>query len=204
LGQAQLKVVQVVRRYEMSGRTRSMERTREAILDAAVELFVGAWYDDVTLADVGRAAGVSQQTVLNHFGSKIGLFLAGLAERVAPQLAAARSGVEPGDVSGAVATVCTDYEVSGDGTFRTVVLAERVPELAEVVTGGRAAHRAFVAHAFAPQLEALTDPDRERTLLLLATVLDVTVWKRLRRDDGLSQGQVVEHLRALVDGILAG
>lgn len=194
----------MARRYEMTGRTRAMERTRESILDAAVELFLPAWYDDVTLADVARAAGVSQQTVANHFGSKIGLYRAGISERIVPVRVAARAGAEPGDVAAAVAAVCADYEDSGDGTYRLVVLAERLPELAEVVAGGRAAHREFVEAAFAPQLARHRGAPRERLVLLLLTALDVTVWKRLRRDEGLSVEDTTDHLRALVDGVLAG
>ncbi|WP_244927708.1 TetR/AcrR family transcriptional regulator [Nocardioides sp. W7] len=191
------------RRYEMTGRTRAMERTRDAILDAAVELFAPAWYDDVTLADVARAAGVSQQTVVNHFGSKVRLYLAGLAERVGPGIDSARARAVPGDVASVVGVVVEDYEETGDGTARLIATAERLPELAEAVAAGRAAHRAFVATAFAPQLARRRGVARERVLVRLATVLDVTVWKRLRRDEGLSREETAEHLTALVEGVLA-
>ena len=100
-------------------------------------------------------------------------------------------------------TVLADYETSGDGTFRIVALAERIPELEQIVEGGRASHRAWVEHVFAPQLKSLRGKRRERTALLLATMLDVLVWKRLRRDEGLSVDETAEHLRLLVDGVLA-
>lgn len=192
------------RRYEMTGRSRAMERTRDAILDAAVELFAPAWYDDVTLADVARAAGVSQQTVVNHFGSKVGLYLAGLTERVGPGIDSARSRAVPGDVGSVVGVVVEDYEETGDGTARLIATAERLPDLAGAVAAGRAAHRAFVETAFAPQLARRRGAARERVLVRLATVLDVTVWKRLRRDEGLSADETAGHLRALVEGVLAG
>jgi AcrR family transcriptional regulator len=193
----------MARRYEMAGRAAAMQRTREAILDAAVELFDPAWFDEVTLADVARAAGVSQQTVVNHFGSKIGLYLAGISERFAPVVAELRSHAVPGDVASVVDTVVADYETSGDGTFRIVALAERIPELEQVVEGGRQAHRAWVEHVFAPQLTGVRGTRRERTVVLLATTLDVLVWKRLRRDQGLSVDETGEHLRLLVEGVLA-
>src|SRR5689334_2985699 len=114
----------------MTSRERARAATREAILDAAVELFTPAWFDEVTLGDVAARAGVSQQTVVNHFGSKIGLYLAGVGERVAPAIAETRGGVPPGDVGAAVAAVVRDYESTGDGTVRMVALADRVEELA--------------------------------------------------------------------------
>lgn len=193
----------MARRYEMTGRAAAMQRTREAILDSAVELFTPAWFDEVTLADVARAAGVSQQTVVNHFGSKIGLYLAGVSERFAPVVAELRAHAVPGDVASIVETVLTDYETSGDATFRIVGLAERVPELGQVVEGGREAHRAWVEHVFRPQLRGLRGKRRERTLVLLATTLDVLTWKALRRDQDLDRAATGEHLRVLVDGVLS-
>jgi AcrR family transcriptional regulator len=191
------------RRYEMTGRDRARAATREAILDAAVELFTPAWFDQVTLADVAALAGVSQQTVVNHFGSKIGLYLAGISERVAPAILETRSGVQPGDVRAAVDAVVADYEVTGDGTFRSVALAERVPELREVVDRGRVAHRGWVEEVFAPRLAGTRGRARERRLRLLVTVLDVATWKVLRRDEGLDMADTAAHLRALAEAALA-
>ena len=192
----------MARRYEMTGRAAAMQRTREAILDAAVDLFTPAWFDEVTLADVAREAGVSQQTVVNHFGSKIGLYLTGVSERVAPALAELRSQAVPGDVGSIVETAVTDYETSGDATFRLVALAGRVPELDQVLDTGRRAHREWVEHVFAPQLKGLRGKRRERTIVLLATSLDVLVWKARRRDQGLDPDRTADHLRALVEGVL--
>ncbi|MEZ0579595.1 TetR/AcrR family transcriptional regulator [Nocardioides sp. MH1] len=190
------------RRYEMSGRSAAMQRTRESILDAAAEMFTPAWFDEVTLGDVARAAGVSQQTVVNHFGSKIGLYRAGLAERVVPRLTELRGEVDPGDVSQAVAAVLRDYELTGDGTWRMLVVAAREPDLADTAEGGRAWHRAWVERAFAPALARRRGARRERLAVLLATVLDVTTWKHLRRDQGLDAGAAADHLRVLVEGVL--
>ncbi len=50
--------------------------TSIAILDAARRLFLEAGYDGVNLDQVGRAAGVSRQTVYNQFGSKDAVFRA--------------------------------------------------------------------------------------------------------------------------------
>ncbi|GAA3816530.1 TetR/AcrR family transcriptional regulator [Nocardioides panacisoli] len=190
------------RRYEMSSRSAAVQRTREAILDAATELFTPAWFDQVTLADIARRAGVSQQTVANHFGSKIGLYRAGLAERFVPMLTGLRGEPEPGDVDGVVAAVMRDYERTGDGTWRTVALADREPDLADIAENGRRWHRTWVERAFEPQLSRCTGADRNRVATLLVTVLDVVTWKKLRRDEGLSEEAVGAHLRVLVAGIL--
>jgi AcrR family transcriptional regulator len=193
----------VSRRYEMTARDRARVATRDAILDAAVELFSPAWFDEVTLADVAKRAGVSQQTVVNHFGSKIGLYLTGISERVAPAIVSSRSGVAPGDVGAVVAAVVRDYEESGDGNLRLVALAGRNAELREVVDRGRAWHRGWVEEVFGPQLGGRRGASRDRVLRLLVTVLDVTTWRTLRRDEGLDEAQTAAHLRALVEAVLA-
>jgi AcrR family transcriptional regulator len=188
----------------MTGRVAAMQRTRESILDAAVELFAPAWFDEVTLADVAKRAGVSQQTVVNHFGTKTGLYLTGLRERLAPEIEAARSTAVPGDVASVVEAVVRDYEATGDGTIRTLALAGRMEELAAVVAGGRRSHRAWVGKVFAPQLAQARGKARDRRLRLLVAALDVTMWRQLRRDEGLDPHETREHLVALVEGVLAG
>src|SRR6476620_6996222 len=141
----------------MSGRQAAMQHTRERILDAAQELFTPAWFDEVTMADIARAAGVSQQTVVNHFGSKAELFLVGLHERYVPGVEALRASATPGDVDSIVDVVLRDYEVSGDGTIRNLALAGRMAELAPVIEGGRQFHAAWVARVCGPLLEPLDE-----------------------------------------------
>ena len=192
----------MARRYEMAGRAAAKQRTREEILDAAVELFAPAWFDEVTIADIAAQAGVSQQTVVNHFGSKIDLYLTGLSERYVPEVLAVRGHAVPGDVDSIVGTVLEDYEATGDGTVKTLATAARTPELVPVVEGGRAAHHAFVTRVFAPQLARRRGKRRERLVRLLAAVLDVRMWHQLRREEGLDVAETHDHLVALVEGVL--
>lgn len=46
---------------------------RDALLDAATELFATRGFRGLRMEDVGAAAGVSRQTVYNEFGDKLGL-----------------------------------------------------------------------------------------------------------------------------------
>jgi len=50
-------------------------QTRAKILDVAITLFLDRGYDNVTVAEVARAAGVSSVTVFKHFPRKEDLFL---------------------------------------------------------------------------------------------------------------------------------
>jgi AcrR family transcriptional regulator len=181
------------RPYRMKARAEATAATRDAILDAAAEQFLGRWFDEVTLAGIAEQAGVSQQTVVNHFGSKEGLLEAAVA-RIGPERA--RRGTE-GDP---VARVVADYENGGDATIRMLALEERVPALGAFLAAGRAGHRAWVQEAFADRLPE-SGPEREQSVALHIAATDIYVWKLLRRDMGMSRTRTIEAMRRLVDGL---
>lgn len=55
-------------------RERKKQRTRQAIRDAALDLFAQRGFDNVTVAQVAQAAEVAEKTVFNYFGTKEALF----------------------------------------------------------------------------------------------------------------------------------
>jgi AcrR family transcriptional regulator len=54
-------------------RERKKQRTRRAIVDAAVHLFVEQGYAETTVVDIAAAAEVAPSTFFNHFASKLDL-----------------------------------------------------------------------------------------------------------------------------------
>jgi len=56
---------------------RAVERRRQ-LLEAALELFGDNDYDDVSMDDIAEAAGVSHGLLFQYFGSKKGLYIAGI------------------------------------------------------------------------------------------------------------------------------
>ena len=56
---------------------RAMERRRQ-LLEAALELFGDNDYDDVSMDEIAEAAGVSHGLLFQYFGSKKGLYIAGI------------------------------------------------------------------------------------------------------------------------------
>ena len=63
---------------ELGLRERKKQQTRQQIFDAAQRLFAKRGFDSVTVAEVGRAADVSQVTVFNYFPTKEDLFYGGM------------------------------------------------------------------------------------------------------------------------------
>jgi AcrR family transcriptional regulator len=72
-------------------RERKKRQTREAIAAAAMRLFHARGFDAVTVAEVARAADVSEKTVFNHFPTKEDLVFAHTAAHVEARVEAVRS-----------------------------------------------------------------------------------------------------------------
>jgi AcrR family transcriptional regulator len=166
--------------YRQSVRAAAAEATRERIIDAFANCFRGQWFDEIRLDDVAREAGVTIQTVLRRFGSKEGLINA-LHERLGDEIQQRRR-VRPGEAGAAISVLIDDYEQVGDLVVRTLAQEDRYPAIHAITDVGRAAHRAWMADAFAPWLTPLAEDARTRALDGLIVASDVYVWKLLRKD----------------------
>ena len=177
--------------YSMELRAAAAEATHERILNAASEAFLDGWYDDVTIAAIAKRAGVSGQTLLNHFGNKEAL-AAAAHKRIGEQIEGLRYTPEPGDVPALVEATVDDYERTGDAVIRALALEEKVPALRPLLERGRQSHRRWVESMFrAPDLVAE---------LMVAT--DVYSWKHLRRDQRLSREETLAAMRRMVEALL--
>jgi AcrR family transcriptional regulator len=180
------------RTYRMDTRRAAAAATRERILSAAVDAFLTGWYDEVTLQDVAHAAGVSGQTVINHFGGKEPLFAAAVA-RISEEIGARRDSAPAGDMDALIAALVEDYEITGDATIRLLALEERVEQIAPLLAEGRGYHREWVRATFG----------RPDLLPELVVATDVYTWKLLRRDQGLSAHATRASIRRNVLALLA-
>lgn len=187
----------------MSKRGGAQQSTRRRIAEAALELFKYRDYDDVSLNEIARSAGVSHQTVLNHFESKAGV-LPACAEVFSEQVAALQLDVTPGDPIAVVRVTCERYEHTGDVNARWADMAQRVPGLEPLIARGRDNFQRWLLDVFAELLPGEAEPEeRRRVLVGLHAALEVHTWRFLRRDLGLSQADTERQLTDLVLGVLA-
>jgi AcrR family transcriptional regulator len=118
------------------------ERTRRAIIDAALELFAETGYHGTGLMAIGERAGVTHAAVLYHFGSSEGLLLAVLDERLARFDAATGDAFtgEPVEVIAALPEIARFNAANPELTKMFVILK------AESLDEGQPAHDYFVTH----------------------------------------------------------
>ena len=194
------------RGYRMTERAESTAATRQAILDAALEIG-----DPRTpLAAIAERAGVSRRTVLRHFGDRRGLFVACMDE-AAERITAQRFAVPAGDVDAAVANLVEHYEEHGDGVVARLAEEGTDARVDAVLANGRDLHRRWVAEKLGPLLGPATGKRsaparklRARRIAQLVAVTDVFTWKLLRRDSGLSVRETETAIAELIRAITGG
>lgn len=184
----------------MLTRQQQVAATRSSIAEAALDLLLEHDYPDVTLAAIAERAGVSHQTVLNHFESKEGAARAAF-ERLRVEIGEQRERIVPGDATSAVHHLVEQYERSGDANARAAMIAERLDSIAPLLNDARAGHQSDLERIFSADLPA--DPGaRMRALHALHAATDVYTWKLLRRDLGLDRALTERVLTDLVIGVL--
>ena len=184
----------------MVARAEGMTVTRNRIVQAALKLALAQAYEDITLVAIAEAAGVSHQTVLNHFESKEKV-AAAAAEVLSQETTAARARAKPGDLRGAVSILVREYERFGDANARWAVASERLGSLAPLLDAARASHQAWLEHICADRLPAAPAVRRDAIHALHAAT-DVYTWKLLRRDLRVSRGSAERIMLDLANGVL--
>lgn len=189
------------RAYRQDARARAAEQTGERILDVFQRRIREDWFDEITLDQVAKEAGVTVPTIVRRFSGKDGL-LEAVWERLAVELQARRRILVAQSLPDAIAGVIADYETVGDIVLRALAQEERLPGFRRITDVGRAHHRAWVEAAFARHLAGLPDEARRARVNGLVVATDIYVWKLLRHDMGESPGAVQALMLKLIAGVL--
>src|SRR5579885_1800722 len=105
------------RPYRMVARAASAAQTRQRILEAVLALASEQFLEDVSLAEVAAASGVTVQTILRHFEGR-GALIAAAVARAEDALEGERRQVAAGDVDAVAARAVADYERYGETLLR--------------------------------------------------------------------------------------
>jgi AcrR family transcriptional regulator len=151
-------------------RERKKARTRAAIADAALRLFLARGFDAVTVAEVAEAADVSVTTVFNHFPSKESLVFDEDAEREVQLLGAVRGRPDDVDVLTALHRFVRSHVDRKAGTHeggtlaRFLALVESAPELRAYSARMWSGYERSLAEAVAQDSGLAADDPRARAL----------------------------------------
>jgi AcrR family transcriptional regulator len=188
------------RTYTMTARAKSAEETRRRILQAAFDLQSRRLSSEIGLEAVAGEAGVSVQTVLRHFGSRVGLFEETVVfanEQVAEERRA-----PVGDIQGALRVLLDHYEKRGDMALMMLAQETTYDHVRHLSDAGKSTHRDWVSEVFAPLLDGLDPAACEQAIDLLVVATDVYTWKLLRRDRRYSRVQTEQRMHTLVTAVL--
>lgn len=188
------------RRYRMDARARRSEETARRIRVAALERFLSRSYDEVTLAEIATAAEVTVPTLIAHFGRKEDLFAAAL-EDWGGRMIEFREEAPAGDHAGAIRNLVEHYDAAGDRILHLLAEEDRFPNVRAITDEGRKFHREWVERVFEPSLSALDGACRERLVVQLTACTDLSLYKVVRIDMGLSRGKTEAAIVGMVNAL---
>jgi AcrR family transcriptional regulator len=114
-------------------REQKRQETRIRIVDAAADLFAERGFDDVSVMEIARRAGVVEKTVFNHFPVKEGLVF----DADPPMRAALLDAVRCRPAGESVSAAAGSFVVAAIGLLGTPEASEGVARMARVVRGSR-------------------------------------------------------------------
>ena len=125
------------RTYHLGQREAGVEETRANIIAAACDVLLGPDGMSATVADVAKAAGVTRQTVYQHFGSRSDLYVGMLDDALAGAevkgLVAALQAKDPlVAFRRGIAEACRVWAANRDAFRRIAALADVDPGVAEL------------------------------------------------------------------------
>jgi AcrR family transcriptional regulator len=138
-------------------RERKKERTRQHIADTARRLFADRGFDDVTVAEIARAADVAPATVFNYFPTKEDLFYSRLEAFEDELLSAIRERPPGRSVLDAFGTFLLGHE----GVLAMRGPNDQIQTITRIITESPAllARERQVFDAYAHDLAALLEQD---------------------------------------------
>jgi AcrR family transcriptional regulator len=179
-------------------RERKKLRTREAIVDAALELFERQGFDATTVEDIAAAADVSPRTFFRYFDSKLDVVMSRskAEEPHFEELVTLSPGKGPVSAAHEIVGRLVGALVEGDdpSTVREFKVVLTTPSLRALALDHFHQHHDQLVDAYAARLGLGTDDLRPH---VLAGVVSTTTWAVL--DRWVADGADPDALRPMLD-----
>jgi AcrR family transcriptional regulator len=165
-----------------------VDERRRQLIDAGSRLFAERSYEDISMQEIARAAGVSKPLLYHYFPSKIDLFKAAVAEKAAELqalLVPTAEGEPVSQLSGILDAYLGWIEANAETWSKLMRSAAVLPDAGELVEGFRQQTMAMILAQLSPGGEprpALRTAVRGWLGYLDAAILDWTQRRDLRAD----------------------
>jgi AcrR family transcriptional regulator len=182
-------------------RERKKARTREAIIDAALDLFAGKGFDATTIEDIAAAADVSPRTFFRYFDSKVDLVMArneAHGDKIGPLIAARPPSEGPLEALRQVMQQMLLELLADPSVVREFQVMMGTPTLRKMAREHFYEEEAELVNAFATRLG--TD-DGDLTANLMAAAAASAMWTVI--EHWLADGSEVERLPPMIDEAFA-
>jgi AcrR family transcriptional regulator len=185
-------------------RERKKARTREAIIDAALDLFERDGYDNTTIEDIAEAAEVSPRTFFRYFDSKLELIMAraeSTHDDIGPALAARPAEEGLLEAIRQVMLSQLDAQLADPLVLRELQVMLSTPSLRNLAREHFYEEEAGIERAVAGRL-GLDDDDL--SVRVISSVIASALWTTVNR--WVAEGGGVDRLWPMLDeafGILA-
>lgn len=183
------------RAYDNTLRAEQAERTKQRILEAAVELVAEA--ATVSTAAIAARAGVSEPTVYRHFPNREAL-IAGID-------AWGQENLGPPPVPSKLEDIVPSAIAMGLylGRNRTYIRAGMLnPELRELRMHGRRRRLADLRKTVAPRVAFLDERDRQLAFAAVATIMRAESWEYMTTEHGLSDEEAGRTMAFMLDACI--
>ena len=169
---------------------RKQEMVRDAIYDAAIEIFATKGFDETTVEEVAQAAGVSRRSFFRYFASKddlLALSVVNYGQTLVSAVAVCPASMWAIDVIRETVVSCAKYAALQPRTRQTVEIAVKSASARQAYQSRLMEVEDSLAEAFAARIKnASRDDLKARTyasVTLLAMNLTIASWFRQEYED---------------------
>jgi AcrR family transcriptional regulator len=178
-------------------RERKKARTREAIIDAALDLFASKGFEATTIEDIAAAADVSPRTFFRYFESKVDLVMArneAHGDKIGPRILARPASEGPLEAMRQALQQTMRELLDDPSVVRELQVMLSTPTLRNRAREHFYEEEAELVTAFAARLGTRDD---DRTANIMASAAAGAIWAVIER--WLAEGSEVERLAPMID-----
>lgn len=187
------------------GRAERSERTRDAVVNAMLDLIEGGDLRP-TAPRIAERAGVSLRTVFHHFADLEALFAVAAQRQMQRHLSDAAFVPRDAPLAARIDALIASRTASLEAISpvrRAALLSEPFSRvIAKHLAWIRARGRTEVERVFAPELAARKAGDRRELIEAITTVTSWSTWEALRAHQGLAPPQARRVMKRMIVALL--